>query len=149
MALTSTEIKRLLQPMRDFAPAILRCVEIVEAAEQAERTLAEQRADAATVQHDLAALALQREQAQASLATVQHEVAQKTRAAHEEIETLNISVQIVKDQLSAAQRDFETTQREHQKMLDELTVATQVKEDQLKERTSALAAFMAQFPAAK
>jgi chromosome segregation ATPase len=147
--MTSAEIKRMLQPMKDFAPAILRCAEIVEAAEQAERTIAEQRSEAMTVQADLMALAETRDQAQASLVTVQHEVAQKTRAAHEEIETLNISIQIVKDQLSAAQRDFETTQREQQKILDELTGATQVKEDQLNERTSALAAFMAQFPAAK
>jgi chromosome segregation ATPase len=147
MALTSTEIKRMLQPMKDFAPAILRCAEIVEAAEEAEKKMASHHETCCAIETNLSALTDQQGQAQEAIATLQQQVAQKKREAQAEIDTLNISVQIVKDQLSAAQRDFEATQREQQNKLDELTVAIQVKDDQLKERTSALAAFMAQFPA--
>jgi chromosome segregation ATPase len=149
MALTSTEIKRLLQPMKDFAPAILRCAEIVEAAEEAERKIAGHHENCCTIETNLSALAEQHGTAQEEMAKVQQQVTERKREAQAEIDTLNISVQIVKDQLSAAQRDFETAQREQQAKLDALTLDTQVKEDQLKERTNALASFMAQFPAVK
>lgn len=146
MALTSVEIKRLLQPMKDFAPAILRCAEIVEAAEQAEALLAEHSKNCCSLESNLAALAEQNELAQAKTSKYQDRVAQKKLETRAEIDTLNISVQIVKDQLSASQRDFEAIQRDQQAKLDELTLAINVKEDQLRERTEALTKFMAQFP---
>jgi chromosome segregation ATPase len=149
MALTSTEIKRLLQPMADFAPAILRCAEIVEAAEKAEHTISESANVIAQLTDELVSLGAQRDQLNAEVAAVAHQVADKKREARAEMEALDISIQIVKDQLSASQRDFETAEREQQEHLYALTVETQVKADQLKERTSALAAFMAQFPAVK
>lgn len=149
MALTSVEIKRLLQPMKDFAPAILRCAEIVEAAEQAEQTIATSHETCCTIEKNLLSLDDQQKQVQAQMAKMQQDVELRRRSAAEEIETLNISVQIVKDQLSAAQRDFDSAQREQQAQRDALTVEIQVKEDQLKERTAALSAFMAQFPAVK
>jgi chromosome segregation ATPase len=149
MALTSTEIRRLLQPLADFAPAILRCAEIVEAAEKAEHTISESATVIAQLTAEIGSLDAQRDQSNAEVGAVAQQVADKKREARAEMETLDISIQIVKDQLSASQRDFETAEREHQEQLYALTVETQAQADQLKERTSALAAFMAQFPAVK
>ena len=54
MALTSAQVRTMLKPMADFAPAILRCAEILEAAEGAEARVKDAEKALNAVNHEAA-----------------------------------------------------------------------------------------------
>jgi chromosome segregation ATPase len=117
MALTSTEIKRLLQPMKDFAPAILRCAEIVEAAEQAEALLKEQDGTVKAAKKELDSLAQRTEDAHAELGACCASVEQAKQDTADEKRTLAESLKDARAALRLAQDTIEATQKEHANLL--------------------------------
>jgi hypothetical protein len=68
MTMTSDQIRKALAPMKDFAPAIFSCAEIVESAEVAEKRKAEAERETAKLQRVHAELLAQNEQERQKLA---------------------------------------------------------------------------------
>ena len=117
MALTSTEIKRLLQPMKDFAPAILRCAEIVEAAEQAEVTIKEHATVVKAAQSELADLARQKQEAQDEVVAARAEAEAAKKATADEKVELAATLKTTQAKVKAAQEASQATQNEHANVL--------------------------------
>jgi chromosome segregation ATPase len=138
MALSSTEIKRLLQPMKDFAPAILRCAEIVEAAEQAEGLLKEQDGAVKAAKKELAALAKQTEEAHAELGACCASVEQAKQDTATEKAALAATLKATKEKLKLAEEALDATQKDHantlaahKQELDGLDVVLEAKKKEL------------------
>lgn len=113
MALTSTEIKRLLQPMKDFAPAILRCAEIVEAAEQAEVTLREHAPSMQAIERELQALAQQKKEAQDEVLAAKVEMDAARKSTADEKIALVKTLNETKENLKAVQAALDELTKEH------------------------------------
>lgn len=136
--MTSAEIKRTLQPMKDFAPAILRCAEIVEAAEQAEALLKEQDGAVKAAKKTLDSLTKQTEDAHASLGACCASVEQaKLEAAAEKV-ALAATLKATKEKLKLAEEALDATQKEHantlaahKQELDGLDVVLEAKKKEL------------------
>jgi ABC-type transporter Mla subunit MlaD len=136
--MTSAEIKRMLQPMKDFAPAILRCAEIVEAAEQAEGLLKEQDGAVKAAMKELAALAKQTEEAQAELGACCASVDQAKKDTAAEKSAIADTLTATKEKLKAAQEALDATQKEHantlaahKQELDGLDIVLEAKKKEL------------------
>jgi chromosome segregation ATPase len=117
MALSSTEIKRLLQPMKDFAPAILRCVEIVEAAEQAERDIKDSGPAVIALKEEIQALQKTKQDEQSAIAVIRADVKQALEAAAQEKADIKQALKPLQEKLKAAQDALDSTQKEHAKIL--------------------------------
>jgi chromosome segregation ATPase len=117
MALTSTEIKRLLKPMEDFAPAIMRCAEIVEAAEQAEKTILNREPAITALQKEIEALKEQQKHEQEMLDSLRADVVRVTNETALEKDEIKSTIKASKEKLKAAQEALETTQKEHADLL--------------------------------
>jgi chromosome segregation ATPase len=117
MALTSTEIKRLLQPMADFAPAILRCAEIVEAAEQAERAILSREPTIQSLHKEIQQLKEQQTQEQDMLDTLRADVVRVTAETASEKDTIKQTLKDSTGKLKAAQEALDVTQKEHARVL--------------------------------
>lgn len=113
MGLTSVQIKRLIQPMADFAPAILRCAEIVEAAEQAERTILDSEPVLASLRADIDALQTQQKHEQDALAGLMADVARALEGIAKDKADALAAIQPTLDDLKTAQDALEATQKEH------------------------------------
>ncbi len=113
MALTSTEIGRLLQPMKDFAPAILRCAEIVESAEAAERTMAAQAPALDEIRKEADALRALKQQAHDELQTVLVQVEQARKETAEEKTAITASLKDLRIKLKDADEALKAMRDEH------------------------------------
>jgi chromosome segregation ATPase len=138
MALSSTEIKRLLQPMKDFAPAILRCAEIVEAAEQAEELLKEQDGAVKEAKKKLDVLAKQTEEAHAELGSCCASVGQAKKDLAAEKAVIADTLKATKEKLKEAQVALDAIQKEHanaiavhKQELDGLDIVLEAKKKEL------------------
>jgi chromosome segregation ATPase len=136
--MTSAEIKRMLQPMKDFAPAILRCAEIVEAAEQAEGLLKEQGGAVKAAKQELAALATQTAAAQADLGACCASVAQAKLDTAAEKSALAATLKVTKEKLKLAEEALDATQKDHantlaahKQELDGLDIVLEAKKKEL------------------
>jgi chromosome segregation ATPase len=136
--MTSAEIKRMLQPMKDFAPAILRCAEIVEAAEDAERLLKEHDSAVKTAKKDLADLVKAKSEAHDELQAVRGEVdLAKTATAEEKtalaatLKATQAKLKTAQDALVATQNDHANTLAAHKQELDGLDIVLDAKKKEL------------------
>jgi ABC-type transporter Mla subunit MlaD len=138
MALTSTEIKRLLKPMEDFAPAIMRCAEIVEAAEQAEQTIRNREPAITALQKEIEALKEQQKHEQEMLDSLRADVVRVTEETAREKDEIKNTIKASKEKLKAAQDALDSTQKEHaaliasnQQELDGLNIVLEQKRKEL------------------
>ena len=117
MALSSTEIKRLLQPMKDFAPAILRCVEIVEAAEQAERDIKDSGPALHALKEEIKALQKTKQEEQSAIAVIRADVKRALDEATQEKSDIKQALKPLQEKLKVAQDALDSTQKKHAAIL--------------------------------
>ena len=111
--MTSADIKRMVKHTMEFAPALLRCAEIVEAAEAAERGIASKDTVITEIRKEVDALLSQKKQAADELVTAQAQVEQAKKDTAQEKADLSAGLNDARDKLKTAQVALKATQDEH------------------------------------
>jgi len=111
--MTSADIKRMVKHTMEFAPALLRCAEIVEAAEAAERGIASKDTVITEIRKEVDALLSQKKQAADELVTAQAQVEQAKKDTAQEKADLSAGLKDARDKLKTAQVALKATQDEH------------------------------------
>jgi len=144
--MTSAQIRATLKPMADFAPAILRCAEIVEAAEAAEARFAQQAEALEAQQRTIVELQTQEAEARAAvtatagdLATAQAEVAaQKTK--------LIATLKPLQDKIDQATAALTALTAEQTATMSRYAEEIRMQESLLEDRKRAVLAFKQSLP---
>ena len=136
--MTSADIKRMVKHTMEFAPALLRCAEIVEAAEAAERGIASKDTVITEIRKEVDALLSQKKQAADELVTAQAQVEQAKKDTAQEKADLSAGLKDARDKLKTAQVALKATQDEHANTiaankheLDELNIVLERKRKEL------------------
>lgn len=111
--MTSADIKRMVKHTMEFAPALLRCAEIVEAAEEAERGIASKDKVIADIRSEVDALLSQKKQAADELTTAKMQVEQAQKDAAQEKADLSAGLKAAREKLKIAEDALKHTQDEH------------------------------------
>lgn len=111
--MTSAQMKAAFKMMQDFAPAIMKATEILEAAEQAESVLAEHKKAMAAVDQECASCVQTKAALDAELAALHAEVVQAKQATADEKAALAESLKAAKAKLKLAEDALLSTQNDH------------------------------------
>ena len=111
--MTSAQMKAAFKIMQDFAPAIMKATEILEAAEQAESILAEHKKAMAAVDQDCEACVAQKASLDAELSALRADVERAKQDTAEEKERLAETLKATKEKLKAATEALDATQKDH------------------------------------
>ena len=111
--MTSADIKRMVKHTMEFAPAVLRCAEIVEAAEEAERVIASKDKVLDDIRSEVDALLRQKKEAADELVTAHDQVKQAKKDTAQEKADLSAGLNDARDKLKTAQVALKATQDEH------------------------------------
>lgn len=143
MAMTSREILDTLKPMRDFAPAIIRAAEIIEAVEQASVTLKAMDKSKAGVQAEIDELNKQAASTRQATAATVSELETARADVLAEKEKLNASLKPLQAKLKTAQAALDSVQSDYAKKLAALDEELRAKQTQLDGVKSEIEAFRA------
>lgn len=146
MALTSAEITRLLKPMADFAPAILRCAEIVAAAEEAERTIALSEGRIQAIQAEIDGLQEQAERNRATVKATQDEQMLATHNLEQAQAKLGVQITEAQQEWDRLKKAILSSQQEHAAALAVMAEEIRLQESILADRKRAVAQFKASLP---
>ena len=146
MALTAADIRRILQPMADFAPAILRCAEIVEAAEEAELTIKTNAKHITAMQAEIVGLEGQVTTNRLAVAASEDELAVfKADIAAQKTKLIN-DLKATQDKLDAATAGLVAMQDEHKKLTEQYAEEIRLQQSALDDRKRAILVFKQSLP---
>lgn len=111
--MTSADIKRMVKHTMEFAPALLRCAEIVEAAEEAERGIASKDKVIADIRSEVNALVKLKKEAADELTTAKMHVEQAKKDTAQEKADLSAGLKAAREKLKIAEDALKHTQDEH------------------------------------
>ena len=146
MALTSAEIARLLKPMADFAPAILRCAEIVAAAEEAERTIALSDGRIQSIQTEIDGLQKQADRNRELVKATADELILATRNLEQSQAKLGAQITEAHQELDRLKMSVLSAQQQHASDLSVMAEEIRLQESILADRKRAVAQFKASLP---
>jgi chromosome segregation ATPase len=161
--MTSAEIKRALKPMADFAPAVLKAAEIVEAAEAAEKEIvlagekkAEVEKQIATLQGQIPVIQAMVDKERAGLVEFRNDnkrikdhLTAELGPLRDELSLLTQrlkdqlipELQPLKDQIAKAKKDLAQIEAEKKAKLDELTAQIDAEQKKLNDAKQAFKEF--------
>ena len=129
--MTSAQMKSAIKMMTDFAPALMKASEILEAAEQAEAILRALEGKKAALATDMAGLTEARAAQADELAKISAEVAQAKREAQDEKAKLNTILGAVQQKVMNAQQALEVAQKAHADWLKQMDADRIMKQSEL------------------
>lgn len=112
--MNATEIRNALKPMADFAPAILRCAEIIEAAESAEKTIADLQKQVDAKNEEIANLEKRRADLEATVIKMRNDGMAMREKIKADEQSLRDSLRPLQEQRAQLAADLEALRAEHE-----------------------------------